>query len=108
VEGGDLVPTLRANGARDSTGKQGNRTDKQPTVFVPFAKKHGANHADDHETWDEAEVARSLNSMGQAGTNGALAAAATAGAVRRLSPTECERLQGFPDGWTVIPPRRQR
>jgi DNA (cytosine-5)-methyltransferase 1 len=20
--------------------------------------------------------------------------------VRRLTPTECERLQGFPDGWT--------
>ncbi len=25
-----------------------------------------------------------------------------AGAVRRLTPTECERLQGFPDGWTAI------
>ena len=24
----------------------------------------------------------------------------SAGAVRRLTPTECERLQGFPDGWT--------
>jgi DNA (cytosine-5)-methyltransferase 1 len=24
-------------------------------------------------------------------------------AVRRLTPTECERLQGFPDGWTNIP-----
>lgn len=24
-------------------------------------------------------------------------------AVRRLTPTECERLQGFPDGWTRIP-----
>ncbi|MBQ2516068.1 MAG: DNA cytosine methyltransferase, partial [Desulfovibrio sp.] len=24
-------------------------------------------------------------------------------AVRRLTPTECERLQGFPDGWTDIP-----
>jgi DNA (cytosine-5)-methyltransferase 1 len=24
-------------------------------------------------------------------------------AVRRLIPTECERLQGFPDGWTAIP-----
>ena len=24
-------------------------------------------------------------------------------AVRRLTPTECERLQGFPDGWTQIP-----
>ena len=23
--------------------------------------------------------------------------------VRRLTPTECERLQGFPDGWTYIP-----
>ena len=24
------------------------------------------------------------------------------GAVRRLTPLECERLQGFPDGWTAI------
>jgi DNA (cytosine-5)-methyltransferase 1 len=24
-------------------------------------------------------------------------------AVRRLTPTECERLQGFSDGWTNIP-----
>lgn len=23
--------------------------------------------------------------------------------VRRLTPTECERLQGFPDGWTKVP-----
>ena len=23
--------------------------------------------------------------------------------VRRLTPLECERLQGFPDGWTNIP-----
>lgn len=26
-------------------------------------------------------------------------------AVRRLTPVECERLQGFPDGWTAIPYR---
>lgn len=26
-------------------------------------------------------------------------------AVRRLTPTECERLQGFPDGWTDVPHR---
>lgn len=25
--------------------------------------------------------------------------------VRRLTPMECERLQGFPDGWTAIPYR---
>jgi len=27
-------------------------------------------------------------------------------AVRRLTPTECERLQGAPDGWTAIPNTR--
>lgn len=25
--------------------------------------------------------------------------------VRRLTPRECERLQGFPDDWTLIPYR---
>jgi site-specific DNA-cytosine methylase len=25
------------------------------------------------------------------------------GDVRRLTPVECERLQGLPDGWTLIP-----
>ena len=28
-------------------------------------------------------------------------------AVRRLTPVECERLQGFPDGWTQIPWNRK-
>src|SRR5699024_11681992 len=23
--------------------------------------------------------------------------------IRRLTPLECERLQGFPDGWTALP-----
>ena len=30
-------------------------------------------------------------------------------AVRRVMPVECERLQGFPDGWTLVPtgPKRK-
>jgi len=31
---------------------------------------------------------------------GGVTAMATISVVRRLTPTECERLQGFPDGWT--------
>jgi DNA (cytosine-5)-methyltransferase 1 len=27
--------------------------------------------------------------------------------VRRLTPVECERLQGFPDNWTLIPWRKK-
>ena len=33
---------------------------------------------------------------------------ATWGAVRRLTPRECERLQGFPDDWTLVPNYRRR
>ena len=32
-------------------------------------------------------------------------AIASSMAVRRLTPTECERLQGFPDGFTNVPYR---
>ncbi|WP_323063516.1 DNA (cytosine-5-)-methyltransferase [Aeromonas jandaei] len=45
---------------------------------------------------------------GHAGSHsnaGAPPAIATAMAVRRLTPVECERLQGFPDGWTNVPYR---
>lgn len=28
--------------------------------------------------------------------------------VRRLTPTECERLQGFPDGWTDVEFKRKK
>jgi len=33
--------------------------------------------------------------------------AITGMAVRRLTPRECERLQGFPDDWTLIPYRKK-
>jgi len=33
---------------------------------------------------------------------------ATRWAVRRLTPLECERLQGFPDGYTNVPYRKRK
>lgn len=38
-------------------------------------------------------------------TRGHSHAVATASAVRKLMPVECERLQGFPDNWSQIPYR---
>jgi len=35
------------------------------------------------------------------------ASVATQSAVRRLTPVECERLQGFPDNFTAIPWRKK-
>ena len=39
------------------------------------------------------------------GTNTSGPKVQTGMVVRRLTPVECERLQGFPDGWTDIPYR---
>lgn len=113
-----------------------------PAEPMPFVKRENAKVSADeggYETWAEGDTARTLNSMGQAGTNGAVvvtpfhtefsnqeapqpggpsapltthATAAvhipeedpvepTSAGVRRLTPTECERLQAFPDGWTI-------
>ncbi|MEI0897267.1 DNA (cytosine-5-)-methyltransferase [Pseudomonas aeruginosa] len=55
---------------------------------------------------DAGEVAPTLRAMGHgdshANAGGQVAAQNTTG-VRRLTPRECERLQGFPDDYTLIP-----
>jgi len=55
---------------------------------------------------DAGDTAPTLRAMGHAGSHanagGQVAVAHRAG-VRRLSPRECERLQGFPDDWTLVP-----
>lgn len=40
--------------------------------------------------------------------NSTVTVAASAMAVRRLTPVECERLQGFPDGHTEIPVAKRK
>ena len=46
------------------------------------------------------EISRQLTTGGGKAGQG-YPAALTLSGVRRLTPTECERLQGFPDGWTA-------
>ena len=58
--------------------------------------------------WLEDEVSGTLDAnMGMSGHANRVATLqqSPAMAVRRLTPRECERLQGFPDGWTDIPHR---
>jgi DNA (cytosine-5)-methyltransferase 1 len=52
----------------------------------------------------EGETAQALNKGGGKPGQG-YAAIRTGSAVRRLTPRECERLQGFPDDYTLIPVR---
>ena len=60
---------------------------------------------------DASSIAPTLQAMGHgdshANGGGQVAVAQPWMHVRRLTPTECERLQGFPDGYTNIPWRKK-
>ena len=115
----DPSPTVAA---RWGTG--GGNT---PLVQHTFRKSRRAQSAEDYETWVPDNVTNTLNCFDvgdvrpiDKGQNGlgignegdpsyTLDKMATQGvaykmAVRRLTPIECERLQGFPDGYTDIMP----
>jgi DNA (cytosine-5)-methyltransferase 1 len=72
---------------------------------APFVKAKRAQSVDDDETWEADRPAPTLSvfDSGDSRATVAIVTPAPAYAVRRLTPTECERLQGFPDGWTAIP-----
>ena len=93
----DVAPTLREMGHGDSHANGGGQL---AVAFQPRFARNGRGAPD--------EVAAALT--GEAGRTGkgdsAQCVAFQAAAnwrVRRLTPTECERLQGFPDGYTNIP-----
>lgn len=72
-----------------------------------FTKTHGAQDVEDAELWEEASDVRSLNSTAFATdvvVEEDVAPVRAGAAVRRLTPRECERLQGLPDDWTLLEP----
>lgn len=71
----------------------------RPVVPVAFSSKDCGGDASE-------DMSPTLRACGHADSHanaGAPPAVATAMAVRRLTPVECERLQGFPDGHTDVP-----
>ena len=63
-----------------------------------FIKGRRAQSVDDYETWNEGGVSPTLNAFDMGDSRATVIIVEPI--VRRLTPTECERLQGFPDGWT--------
>jgi len=60
---------------------------------------------DSYNLCETGDVTQTLKSPG-GGVTESIGAVRVDMAVRRLTPTECERLQGFPDGYTNIPWRK--
>lgn len=76
----DLSPTLNACQSRSG------RLDASSEAFVVMPEVAGTLDCDDHVS------GRTRTFIPGPGLS-----------VRRLTPTECERLMGFPDGYTAIP-----
>ena len=102
-----LVEDGTAPACRASTGSSGFHEMNHPVIAHPvaFRKSRRAQSVNDHETCVAAEQANTLNQFdtGERDTH----AVAQAMTVRRLTPRECERLQGFPDDWSMIPWRKK-
>jgi DNA (cytosine-5)-methyltransferase 1 len=76
-----------------------------PTLGRPSGTDcHAVAYGIDGEMNASESIIGPLKRGGEGGRNEAVAIP-TAMVVRRLLPVECERLQGFPDGWTDVPYR---
>ena len=96
--------TVTSKWAKGSGGPAGNEC--QNLVAAPFVKAKRARSADDDETWQADRPAPTLSVFDSGDTRATVAIVTPVTlAVRRLTPVECERLQGFPDDWTAIPYR---
>ncbi|MGX5108003.1 DNA cytosine methyltransferase [Enterobacter cloacae] len=95
----ELSPTVRSGNSLLSNQNAGS----PPAIAYSFksgqgAKAHGIGYAT-----EQAPTLTSANS----GSNQAPAIMQNM-AVRRLTPVECERLQGFPDNHTLIPTQKRK
>ena len=70
-----------------------------------YTKEGHPRTADEAQSWREAGKAKTLNCFTAGSESRAEEIVATKACVRRLTPVECERLQGFPDNYTRIPYR---
>jgi len=84
-------------------GADGDPSPTLSTLFVPgVAHSIAVRGRDAGQEWElgEPEIGNALRA-GDGGSSRGNWALTPQMAVRRLTPTECERLQGFPDGWTA-------
>lgn len=96
ADAGELAPTLRAMNHDESHQNGGG----QVAVVQPYtlaSRGRGDGHTLEYRQDGIANAV--LTPSGGRGGIG-VGAVATRSIVRRLTPKECERLQGFPDGWT--------
>lgn len=109
----NLVPVLYQNNQTDARLKEEPHTSQTvlarwgtgggnaPIVQHTYRKSRRAQSTEDFETWVPDKVTNTLNCF-DVGDVRSTDIVVNRTRVRRLTVTECERLQGFPDGWTDV------
>jgi DNA (cytosine-5)-methyltransferase 1 len=95
----DAVAALRA-----SAGSSGFHEMNHPVIAQPNAAHAAVAFNDTSATLKGGSGARGYPDPSDGNGHGIVGSSMT---VRRLTPVECERLQGFPDNWTAIPWRKK-
>jgi DNA (cytosine-5)-methyltransferase 1 len=103
--GNNTSGALKVATACNAHGGSG-RMDFESETFVTYNVFGGNKRRDRPEGGfyvNETEQSKTLDGSGLSAemAQGGTIIAATQYGIRRLTPTECERLQGFPDGWTA-------
>jgi len=107
----DLSPTLPKNQtmavAFQSNANDGIGLDISPTIRTGTGGKHGNPPAVAFDVYNQSETGNIAHTLRVSTDNGLQSTPhVSAGMqVRRLTPRECERLQGFPDDYTLVPYR---
>ena len=98
----EVMPTMRAAASQDGPGHAARSGDGKDEYVVPvaFTCSEQANGF----AW-ERDVYPALDAQVPNDSSNIQKGIRTGMAVRRLTPRECERLQGFPDDYTLIPYR---
>ena len=90
-------------GRADKNGPQGNGINKEVSFSITAADRHCIAAVDCRNLYENNEVSGTLQSKSGGGYSlNYLNPIRTGYVIRRLTPTECERLMAFPDGYTEI------
>jgi DNA (cytosine-5)-methyltransferase 1 len=96
---GSMTMVVGSLAARDYKGV-GNQYVNEGKVIVTSTDRHAVAFTTEQTPKYNEDVALTLTKGSPSG-GGQPQAVATTMAVRRLTPLECERLMGWPDGWTA-------
>jgi DNA (cytosine-5)-methyltransferase 1 len=93
-EGGLMIAAPLTNGSHPNSSAPSRHREDDENLVMFVSENQRAEVL-------ETDYARQLSSGGGKPGQG-YPAVRDGASVRRLTPTECERLQGFPDGWTCL------